>query len=357
MTPEPQPPSSAPEPRPPETGSDQVTTDAPTPTPTPPAPPATPERIIIVPTRWYWFGILGSILIYFLAAAFYLDELGIVPQILYWSTVLLCALVILWGVVGLMKRGRVIARATQGTRRAAGGLVEGLRSSSERHEGATGRFARRWGRRLAGIIRLIRWVVLLPIRILIWAYYTVEVLFWRIVLLFYDVVYYLAYAAWQTLHWAWRTANRIVWLALKIAWFFLKIPTRLPFIRTWWRTKQRPAILAAWNASQERRRHRRQVHIENGRRLAATRGENPARWEADYRRRRGFPLPRPEKARLNIRKRIAKIREHQRLRREGKHIPRRRRQRPSDVQVEPAPEASATAAGETSSDAGSASTV
>jgi predicted flap endonuclease-1-like 5' DNA nuclease len=301
--------------------------------PEPPAPePAAPvhhERIVVIPTALYWTCLLLSLLFLALAAGLYRDYLSNylfgVAYYLYWVTVVFAVIVIAWTTLGLLRRGRVVHRTVKGTRAVVAGVTEGVRNRSEANEGAMGRLAAKWTQRFARLVRAVVWIVGLPWRIAVWAWYTAEKLVWRIVLVLYDILYYPTYAAWLLAHWAIRTAVRIVVWALGVAWKVLRLPLYLPLVRRWWRKSMRPKILKNWRASVAHQRHLGAMRIERGRRLAQLRGENPDRWEADHKRRRGFPLPHPEKGRVRIRKRIAHIQETQRARREGRPVPKRPR--------------------------------
>jgi hypothetical protein len=309
-----------------------VTDEVPTPRmveaePRPDAPPAEPaapvvhERVVVIPTRTYWVVLGLSLLFLFLAAGLYRDYLPFFSIAFYYATVVIALVVILWCVIGLARRYRIVHRTVRGVRETTVGVVEGIRNTSEAHEGAVGRFVQRWAKRLEKVIRLVVWIVRLPIRILVWAWYTAEKLVWRMVLIAYDLLYYPAYAAWLLAHWAVRTSLRVTAFALRVAWKVLRLPLYLPLIKTWWRRSQRPKILARWRAFRAHRDHLAAQRVDRGRRLAQLRGENPDRWQADYRRRRGFPLPHPEKGRIYIRKRIAHIVAVQQARRAGKPAP------------------------------------
>ena|GEM_PF-1802250 len=294
------------------------------------APEPTPvrhERIVVIPTGLYWTCLLLSLFFLTLAFTIYRDYLtdflfGVALP-LKWVTVFFALIVIVWTTLGLLRRGRVVHRTVQGTKAVVTGVAEGISNRSEANEGAMGRFATKWAHRFAKLARAIRWIVLLPYRILVWAWYTAEKLVWRIILVLYDIVYYPTYAAWRIVHWAVRTAIRIVVWALRVVWKVVRLPLFLPGIKRWWRKSMRPKILAQWRASVAHQAHLRAQRLERGRRLAQLRGENPDRWEADRKQRKGFPLPHPEKGRIRIRKRIAHIQEVQRARREGRPVPKR----------------------------------
>ena len=305
--------------------------DPPEPTAESPSAPVVHEKVVVVPTRGYWIAIGLSLLFLFLAGASYREYLPAFSLYIYYTVVVLAVIVIVWCSIMLLRRGRIVHRTVHGSRAFARGMSEGLRAQGDAHEGAVGRMASKWARRFAKLGKAIVWLVRLPWRIAVWAWYTAEALWWRIILVAYDIVYYPTYAAWRIAHWAVRTAGRIVWWALGVAWKVLRLPLFLPFIKTWWRKKQRPKILARWRAFQDHRAHKRAMRIEKGRRIATLHGRNPDRWEADFKLRRGFPLPHPEGARISIRKRIAHIREVQRARREGRPMPRRKKPKPTEA--------------------------
>lgn len=281
------------------------------------------EAIEIYPTRSYWLALLASLLFLLIALWFNATYLPLVAIWIRYATIALALVVVGFALIGLIRRYRLIHRSAHALKRSAHNVVEGVRAKRDAHEGALERFAARLGRLFHHVGRILVILVRLPIRLLIWAYFTGEVIWWWIILILYDVLYYPTYAAWRLTHFAVRVALWITVFALRIAWKILRIPTRLPGIRKWWREKKRPEILAWWRGLVAGYERRRALRIEKGRRLAALRGENPDRWEADHRIRRGFPLPHPEKGRVVIRRRIARVREIQKARREGRPIPRR----------------------------------
>lgn len=295
-----------------------------------PPPPSTVahERIIVIPTRLYWTVLGLSVLFLAIAVGFYRDTLDTMlfgaSLVFYWITLVLAIIVIAWATFGLLRRGRVVHRTAQGTKALVTGVADGFRERSDENEGAMGRFASKWAARFAALSRAIVWIVKLPFRIIIWAWYTAEKLAWRIMLVLYDLVYYPTYTAWLLIHWAVRTSLRILAWALRVVWKVLKVFTKLPVAKTVWRKRMRPKILARWRAMVAAHAATTAKRIDRGRRLAQLRGENPDRWQADHKHRRGFPLPHPEKGRVRIRKRINHISAVQKARREGKPIPRSR---------------------------------
>ncbi len=309
-----------------------------------PPSPVVHERVVVIPTRGYWIVIGVTAIIMAFTFTFGAQTLSAVHYILYVATLFLCGVVLLIAGVGLSRRYRIIHRTVRRAKRATVGAVDAVRARGEAHEGAWERFATRWSRRLGVFGTFVVWLFRLPVRIVIWTWYFGEKLFWRIILIGYDLIYYPLYAAWQLAHFAARVANRIFWFALRVAWKVLKLPLKLPVARTWWRKSARPKILASWTRFQAHRAHRRAVRIDKGRRLAVLHGRNPDRWEADFKIRRGFPLPHPERARVSIRKRIAHISAVQRARREGRPIPKQekvRLERPTPPDAEDQPSAAA----------------
>lgn len=298
----------------------------------PPAPNPPRERFVIIPTRLYWFSLLGAVVAAILAAMFDDPDLPGFADYLRYAIYLMAVGVGVWAVVGLSRRHRVVHRSVMGTRHAGRAVADSVRRTGERHEGAVGRFVDRWAARITRlarfvqrfvlrIYRLVRWILVGLWRLGVWAWYTGEKIFWYLPLLFYDLVYYPTYAAWQVLLWALRVAGGILAWALRVVWRILKIFTKLPFVRTWWVGTARPKIMYHWRAFLKQHQHRAVMRIEKGRRLAELRGENPNRWEMEHRARRGFPLKHPERTRVFIRRRIARITEIQRARREGRPIP------------------------------------
>lgn len=299
--------------------------------------------LVVVPTGAYWVVLIVSLLFLLVAVGFYDPELDkyvpFLASTLRFATVVLAVCLIAWSAVALLHRGRVVHRTLAAARGVTTGAVEGMRAQSEAREGAWERMAARWARRLQRLGRVVLWLVLLPWRIVTWTWYNAEALAWHLVLVAYDLLYYPTYAAWLLVHWALRTSLRIIVFALRVAWTVLRLPTRLPLLRTLWARRYRPRILARWNGLVAQYEHGRAVRLDRGRRRAHLRGEDPDRWEADHRLRRGFPLPHPDKGRVYIRRRIARIREIQRARREGRPVPRRTRTPPHPAPEPPAPAA------------------
>lgn len=338
--------------------------------PTEPAPAPPPERTtppsthrpgampVVVPTPVYWGVLLLSLFLLFAAFGLYNpdDELlvPLVPTALRWATAALAFVLVVWSTIGLLRRGRLLHRSVTGTRRLMTGVAEGLRERSDRNEGALERLGARWAARFNRLGKAIGWLILLPWRIAFWTWYNLEATAWHVVNVAYDVIYYPLYAAWLTTLWTVRTALRVAAFLLRVAWKLVRFPTRLPYLRTVWAESLRPPILERWHHAVAQYRTAAAKRIERGRRLAAARGENPDRWEADHRLRRAFPLPHPEKGRIRIRKRIAHIRDIQRARREGRPLPtpgismlRLRRPEASEPGAgSPAAPSSAAAAGE-----------
>lgn len=284
------------------------------------SPPTDPQdRAPIYETRWYWMTILLSTSVLVVSRSVAADYLPAWANSLRLGAVVLSTIVIVFTLVALGRRGRVVHRGARATKRIASGIAEGVRARGEKAEGSLGQF-------FARLVRSIKWLILLPVRIVVWAWYTAEKLFWRILLILYDVVYYPLYAAWSIAHFALRTALRLVAFALRVVWRIVGVPTRIWPVRRWWRTKKMPEIMGQWNAVVRHRQHLRATRIDRLRRLAALRGEDPDRWQADYELRHAFPLPHPEKARVAIRKRVAFILEVQKARREGRPMPRHHRE-------------------------------
>lgn len=264
--------------------------------------------------RWYWATILVSLATLMVAVGFRDPYLPGGIELLRQTTISLSVLVIVVTLAALMRQGRVLHRVARGTRHAFVGVVEGIQQREEAAAGRVGQF-------FSKLAKAATWLVLLPLRILVWAWYAGEKTFWNLQLIVYDVLYYPLYLAWILAHFAVRTALRLAWFVLRVAWKIIRLPLLVWPVIIWWR-KKRGEILTKWRVVVKHRRHVRQVNLDKMRRLRALKGEDPDKWQADYELRRGFPLPHPEKARRVIRKRIIHIRAVQRARKEGRPPPR-----------------------------------
>lgn len=290
------------------------------------------ERIVIVPTGVYW-AVLGLSLFFLaLGAGSYREYLPSVSIGFYVATIILAGIIILWSLIGLSRRGRILHRSVGVTKRSAHRFSDAFQRQQDAHEGALGRFFGRWGNRVKrfvnfwvrlvlGLWRFVLRVTKWPRRIIIWTYYTVQKIALRLTLIAYELLYYPLYAAWRLALWAWRTAGAVLWFALRVAWKVLKIPTKLPILRGLWAHRMRPPILAKWRAVKAQRHYRKATRIHDGRVRAEENGLDPDAWEADHQRRRGFPLPVPDKFRTIIRTRLTRIREVQKARLAGGPVP------------------------------------
>ncbi len=274
---------------------------APKPAEKKPAPGDTPQQRLIeetaFTTRWYWVTFVVSfvsfwiLLIYFQGATLWYI---VAP---YWVAIVLAGGLTIWSVTGLIGRYQLVNKISSTATKRRTRVEDTEDQEVVYRENIVVRLFKFIGR-LFALLFLFVWNTLLRI------VYIIEITILRVIILAYDIVYYVTYAAWALAYWAVRISWAIVRWALRTSWKILRILTRLPLARTLWDKKMMPAIMGKWNARVADQREKAAKRRDTKRRLAAARGLDPDKWEADQKRRHHFILPHPHEARKGLRQRI-----------------------------------------------------
>lgn len=261
----------------------------------------TPESRLIqetaFTTRWYWVTFAVSfvsfwvLLIYFQGVKLWYI---VAP---YWVAIVLAGGLTVWSVTGLIGRYQLVNKISSTATRRRTRTADSEDQEVVYRENIVVRLFKFIGR-LFALLFLFVWNTLLRI------VYIIEITILRVIILAYDIVYYITYAAWALAYWAVRISWAIVRWALRTTWKILRILTRLPLARTLWDKKMMPAIMGKWNARVALAREKVAKRRDTKRRLAAAKGLDPDKWEADQKRRHHFILPHPHEARKGLRQRI-----------------------------------------------------
>ena len=248
-------------------------------------------------TRWYWFTFVVSfisfwvLLIYFQGASLWYI---VAP---YWVAIVLAGGLTVWSVTGLVGRYQVVNRISSSATKRRTRASDTDDQEVVYRENVVVRLFKLVGR-LVALLFLFVWNTLLRI------VYILEITILRMIILAYDIIYYITYAAWALAYWALRISWAVVRWALRTTWKILRILTRLPLARTLWDKKLMPAIMGRWNARMALQREKAAKRRDTKRRLAAAKGLDPDKWEADQKARHHFILPHPHDARKGLRQRI-----------------------------------------------------
>lgn len=265
-------------------------------TPTPETPQDRLVQESAFTTRWYWVTFVVSfisfwiLLIYFQGASLWYI---VAP---YWVAIILAGGLTVWSVTGLVGRYQLITKISSSAAKRR--RVEDTDDQEVVYrENIIARLFKLVGR-LFALLFLFVWNTLLRI------VYILEVTILRMIILAYDIIYYITYAAWALSYWALRISWAIVRWALRTTWRILRILTRLPLARILWDKKLMPAIMGRWNGRMAEQREKAAKRRDVKRRLAAAKGLDPDKWEADQKDRHHFLLPHPHDARKGLRQRI-----------------------------------------------------
>lgn len=248
---------------------------------------------------WYWSVLAFSIVALIICWIYYNSGLAWWIQLLYFGTIGISLILLLWSLIGLLRVYKVAGRLAGSAQRfrASRDAAESSDEPIVYRENIVVRLFKLVGHLIA-LLFLFVWNTALRI------VYIIEVTVIRTLILAYDIIYYLGYAAWAIAYWALRIALKLTLWALRVAWKILRILTKLPIARGIWTKRMRPKILASWNRRVEHYRHRAAVRLDQKRRLVAAKGKDPDVWQRDWEAHHHYPLPHPHEARKGLRDRI-----------------------------------------------------